>query len=159
METKSINMDGPTAKELYKTASPAWKKALEDSFGKEFFSENICDRISSFEDVLNLIGKAYDEVVPWKKPKNAAQKRCNARAMQDAISEAYLEGEVLDFTNSATQKHFIWMEKKARGGWVLDYFYYSCVCAYPGVVYFKKREHAEDAWKKFPSPFIDSCPE
>lgn len=152
-------MDETTAKELYKTASPQWRKSLEDTWGADFFLEDIRDRISDFFSILKLIGKPYEEVVPWSNPKTYAQKRANAFCMQDAIAEAYNGSKKPDFDDSTTQKHFIWLQRKAHGGWVLYYFNFSDVCAFPGVVYFNRRVDAEDAWKKFPEVFIAACPE
>lgn len=159
MTKKNLVMDENTAKELYKSATPQWRKALEDTWGADFFLEDIRDRVSDFKSILKLISKTYEEVVPWSNPKTAMQKRANCFCMQDAIAEAYNGGKKPDFDDSTTQKHFIWLQRKAHGGWVLDCFSYDCVCACPGVVYFNRRVDVEDAWKKFPEVFIGACPE
>ena len=47
---KQLQIEDSKAKILYKTASLEFKQMLEDTFGKEFFSGKITDRIKTYED-------------------------------------------------------------------------------------------------------------
>ena len=51
---KTLKIDENKAKELYKTASQEFKITLEDTFGKEFFIEDITDKIKTVEDAYNV---------------------------------------------------------------------------------------------------------
>jgi len=49
-------IDPKDAKEFYPTASPVWKRTLENTFGKELFSEKPQDRIKTVEDACEVLG-------------------------------------------------------------------------------------------------------
>ena len=51
---KTLKIDENKAKELYKTASQEFKITLEDTFGKEFFIEDIIDKIKTVQDAYNV---------------------------------------------------------------------------------------------------------
>ena len=53
---KTLKISESKARELYKTGSEELKSILEESFGKEFFSQKITDRIKSYEDACSEIG-------------------------------------------------------------------------------------------------------
>lgn len=53
---KSLQIDENKAYNLYQTASPEFKQTLEDTFGKEFFSRSITDRVKSYEDACAVLG-------------------------------------------------------------------------------------------------------
>lgn len=53
---KSLQIDENKAYNLYRTASPEFKQALEDTFGREFFSRSITDRVKSYEDACAILG-------------------------------------------------------------------------------------------------------
>lgn len=47
---KTLQITEQNARMLYKTASAEFKTTLEDTFGKEFFSTKITDRVKSYQD-------------------------------------------------------------------------------------------------------------
>ena len=47
---KTLQISEQKARELYKTGSKDLKTILEESFTKEFFSNDITDRIKTYED-------------------------------------------------------------------------------------------------------------
>lgn len=53
---KTLQISENKARELYRTGSTDFKTILEDSFGKEFFSTKITDRIKSYEDACRELG-------------------------------------------------------------------------------------------------------
>lgn len=155
---KTLKIEESTARRLYKTADNEFKALLEENFGKEFFNRKITDEISNIYDVLGRLGKTYDEVVPWKNPKNKAQKSQNALALIQCITEVYNEGTVLDFNDRNQPKYYLWFEKKAHG-WVVDGCAYDYCLAYVGFgCYFKSEALAKDAGDKFLSIFQDYLP-
>lgn len=105
------------AKEIYPSANPELKKILESSFpgGKKFFSKNIIERIQSYEDACEEIGQDPIESIPHKYPKNNRQKAANAFHMLDTITEALLEGVILDWENGNQQKWYCWFYNYKKG--------------------------------------------
>ena len=65
MET--LKIDKNKARKLYKTAAPEFKEMLIDTFGKEFLSGNIMDRIKSFEDACGELGFPLDVVTSYSR--------------------------------------------------------------------------------------------
>ena len=59
---KTLQMDEATARKIYPTAAPELKAILEESFGKQFFSQKMIDIINSFEDALLFKGKSASDV-------------------------------------------------------------------------------------------------
>lgn len=53
---KTLKISEQKARELYKNSSQELKAILEESFGKEFFSQSITDRIKSYEDACEELG-------------------------------------------------------------------------------------------------------
>lgn len=61
---KQLELDDSTARRLYATASAEFKTMLEENFGKDFFTEKITDRVSGYQDILNISGvRASDDDV------------------------------------------------------------------------------------------------
>src|ERR1035437_9962322 len=54
--TQSIKVTPNNAKLLYKTM-PGLRPALEDTFGKDFFSQKITDRVKTYEDACLELGE------------------------------------------------------------------------------------------------------
>lgn len=155
---KNVSIDEATARKMYKTADANWKLALEETFGKAFFSEKITDRVNTIADVFEIAGREQDEIIAWKKPKNKAQRSQNALGLIQMISEVYNEGEVLDFTNSKQRKYYIWWDKSS-GSWVVFSCYGYSVCTDAAFgTFFKSEELARDVAKKFQSIFEDYLP-
>lgn len=53
----TLKMDEQTARKNYSNADPVLKQILEQSFGKDFFSQKIIDRIKTLADACNELGK------------------------------------------------------------------------------------------------------
>jgi hypothetical protein len=136
------------------------RKDLEADFGKKMLTELISSKIKTFDDILERLGKTYEEVIPWKNPTNKAQRSQNAVAKIQCISEVYNEGHVFNFAES-TEKYYLWFVKGAsRGGWVLRSVCYSHGAANVGFgFYFLTEELAKDAAEKFLDIFRDYLPE
>lgn len=112
METIQIKKENALA--AYKNADKKTKELLENLFGKSLLYTNIMDRIKSFEDACEVVG-ADPEDLPYKNPKNAREEAVNAFHMLDIISEALLEGKVLDWTDSDQPKYYPWFNNYKPG--------------------------------------------
>lgn len=146
---KSLIIDEAKAKTLYKPASKELKEILEETFGKAFFSEDICDLITDFNSVLKLSGKTLKEILPWSNPKNKQQISQNAFAKLQLITEVYNEGEISDWDNINQTKHYNWFEKKSSG-WVWSCVHVRCYGSGMGFgLFFTTNIKAKDAGNKF----------
>lgn len=112
---KQLILDEKNAKALFGNADKDFKQMLIDTFGEEFFSQKITDRIKTFEDACQDNGLDPHDVLPFHKPTNARQEAANAFAKLDIISESLLEGARLDWTDSSQQKWYPWFNNYQPG--------------------------------------------
>lgn len=111
-----IKIDLKKAQSLYPTAQGAFKNMLEDEFGVDKLKPPVfSDRIKTFEDACKALGLNPATEVPFKKPTTNRQKFLNACAKLDIISEALLEGVVLDWTDSNQKKWAPWFDRYSPG--------------------------------------------
>ena len=104
---KTLKISDNKALELYKTASNELKEILEETFGKDFFKpKDIRYRINNIDDILEITQLEMDDIIPFKKPKNAKQRSINAYALLLVIVEVYNDGEILDWNNQNQYKYF-----------------------------------------------------
>lgn len=121
---KTLQIDEKNARALYKGASKEFKATLEDTFGKEFFSGKITDRIKTFEDacvelfiepeevLIDLQGSASADEVAYRKLK--------------VIAAALNEGWSPDWKDSSEYKYYPWFEySRSASGFVCSYSYYA----------------------------------
>jgi len=60
--SKTLKLDGDTAKRLYPNSQPEFKELLEANFGKEFFKPiPIEERIEDYDDVCDILGVDSDD--------------------------------------------------------------------------------------------------
>ena len=146
---KTIQISEQNARRLYKDATPEFKAALEDTFGKAFFSENIMDRIKSYEDACLELGETpldesnfkllsfTDDEITYRKIKT--------------ITRALNEGWKPDMLNADQYKWYPWF-KVSAGGFVFDDAGYDSSGAGAGNasrLCFKSDELATYAGKQF----------
>jgi hypothetical protein len=60
---KALMLDEKDAIELYPSATPIWKRALEGTFGKDFFLQKITDRVKTFNDACKVLDIDPDGIV------------------------------------------------------------------------------------------------
>lgn len=120
--------------------------------------ESITEIVNDFYDILYILGKSMNEVVPWPRPVNKSQRYVNACAKIDAITEVYNEGP-LDFTNRNQRKYYLYFQRTSEG-WV---FCAVCDCLYSAYLgsgcYFRSEALARDAYAKFMDIWHDYLPE
>jgi hypothetical protein len=139
---QTLQIDEKQAKKLYKTASTEFKQVLHDSFGEKFFTEKITDRVKSYEDALEVLGRkapdfsnlTLDEVCYIK-----------LKTVIKALNESWTP----DWNNGSEQKWYNWFYMDAPGFRCYDA---SFDCTDSGVgsrLCFRTRELAEYAAKQF----------
>lgn len=144
---------------LYKTASKEWKDTLESNFGKEFFNQNITDRIKTLEDIYNELNIKREDIIPFKNPINKQQLSVNAFIDIQNISKVLNEDWIEDWDNSNQYKYYPWFEKKKVSGWCFDCSHADC---YYGIVgfgfYYKTSEIAKYVGNQFLKVYQDYLP-
>jgi len=112
---KVLQIEESNARKLYKTASPEFKQALEDTFGKEFFSAKITDRIKTYEDACSELGvQPIDEAK--MKQIGFTDDEITYRKIK-TITQALNEGWKCDWNDSNQYKWYPWF-KMSSGGFV-----------------------------------------
>jgi len=146
---KQLQITEQNARRLYENATSEFKATLEDTFGKEFFSMKITDRIKTYEDACAEIGEMpLDEKA--LKAIGFTDDEINYRKLK-TIGKALNEGWVPDWTNTSESK---WQPyfKLSSGAFVFDGTCYNCSYAYAGYgsrLCFKSDELATYAGKQF----------
>ena len=121
---KTLQIDEKNARALYKGASKEFKATLEDTFGKDFFSGKIKDRIKTFEDACAEL-EIYPEDAIADFQETALKDEIAYRKLK-IIAEALNEGWKPDWTDSNQYKYFPWLEYSRSGsGFVCSYTNYS----------------------------------
>ena len=126
MKTLQLQISEENAMKHYPSAQPDMKAALEDTFGKKFFSTKIIDRVQSFEDACREKGCDPLTVLPYRSPSNDFEKALNALAKIWIIIEVINEGWKAELSNTSQSKYYPWFEQKP--GFGLSYS--VCACWY-----------------------------
>jgi|GEM_PF-184966 len=95
-----LTIDGKKARQIYPSAAPELKTILEDTFSKDFFKQDIKDRIKTFDDACE-----YNNTNP--KAKRFTQGTRN-QIYQERVAEivkALNEGWVPNYDNSSELKY------------------------------------------------------
>jgi len=113
METlENIKISRSNARKLYSTM-PEFKSALEDTFGKAFFSSSIIDRIKSYEDACAELGEEPLNESEMIKS-GFTQDEIDYRKLK-TITKAYNEGWVADYNNPDQKKWCPWFNFSPSG--------------------------------------------
>lgn len=148
---KTLQIDETKAKGLYATATPEFKEMLHDSFGKDFFTQKITDRLKTFSDVCEVLGVDQDEFNEECYDNDYTPDEKAYRQLK-LIAKALNEGWTPDWKNRNEAKYFTWFEIDQKtgtgfadvdyGGWCTDAIVGSRLC-------FRSRELAEYAGNQF----------
>lgn len=153
---KQLIINEKDAKELYPTASEVWKRSLENTFGKGFFSQKPTDRIKTFDDACQVLG--IDPGTVWH---NVDQSDEVAYKKLKVIVSAlnFLANDcqvwVPDYNNSREAKWYPWFYLNSPG-FRLDVVYcdYSSSSVGSRLV-FKTEELARYAANQFSGLYSD----
>jgi hypothetical protein len=149
---KQLQIDGKKAKQLYSTASPEWKATFEDTFGKEYFSQKITDRVKTFEDACEVLG-----VGPSYSFNSTDSKDEIAYKKLKIIIQALNEGWTPDWSNSNQKKWYPWMKWNGSGFGFSDSYcdYWATRTCVGSRLCFKSEELAIYAAKQFEAIYND----
>lgn len=144
---KTLKLDEKTARKLYPTAVPEFKTLLEENFGKECFSQNITDRLKTFEDALEIEGIDSDEF--YKSCAGLSPDELYYRKLK-IIVKAANEGWVPDWNNSNEYKYYPWFDMRSGFGFSgTDYGYSNATTGAGSRLLFKSEELARYIGKQF----------
>jgi len=122
---QTIKLSDANAKLMYPTALPEIQKMLEDSFGRDFFSTKVEDKIKSFEDCCTENGVDPDDIIPFKEPKNGDEKCINAFAKLIQINRAFNQGKKKNWKNPGQYKYYPWWKMDGSSGSGLSFDGYA----------------------------------
>lgn len=113
----------------------------------------ITERINSWKDILDELG-IDESFLPYKNPKTPEEKSINAQAKLFKITEAYNEGAIVDWKNTNQYKYIPYKYFSGSPWSVVTDGWIICQC-YASGLYYKSRQLAEDAVKKFRDIYDD----
>lgn len=145
---KTLQITEVNARKLYKDATPEFKTTLEETFGKEFFSDKITDRIKTYEDACRVLGEApLNELACFIS--GLTQDEIFYRKLK-TITKALNEGWTPDWSDGDQKKWFPYFNTSPGFAFDDTYFSYSCPLAGDGSrLCFKSKELAEYAGRQF----------
>lgn len=111
------------AKRIYKTASPELKIILEDTFGKEFFSQKVTERIKTYEDACAELG--ITPICENTLLKNGFTKGEIAYRKVKTIIQVLNEGWQADWNNEYQDKWIPWFSPWFYHGSIVGLAYVS----------------------------------
>ena len=150
MET--LKIDKKKARKLFPSASKEFKEMLIDTFGHEYFSDDVTKQVESFDDACELIGIIPESVINAKDSKDEI-----AYKKLKIISRALNGDWEADFDNSNQQKWFPWFKGGASGSG-FSYSTYGYSRTYPDLgsrLCFKSEKLADYAGKQFTQIYKD----
>lgn len=111
----TLQMSEDTARKMYPTASAEMKEVLQETFGKDFFSQKITDRVKTWEDACKIKG-INPEYLPYPVATNGDERAANAFFKMNIIREVLNEGWTPDWNNSNEYKYYPWFKMGSSGG-------------------------------------------
>lgn len=131
------------AKELYKTASAEFKSVLEETFGKDFFVEDIRDKVKTIPDSIRIYRINHSDVAGITVYLSKGHTRyVRAFISALAIAEALNEGWEPDWNSSDAKYKIVSYRNNIQSTYDNS--------QNNGMIYFKSKELAEYFIKQFP---------
>jgi hypothetical protein len=103
---KTIQITDQEARKLYETSNDEWKGILERHYGKEFFSQDVNDRIDGWEDMMAETGRP--DVPAFIDLPEDLRDHFQKYYRVVIMNEAYNQGEKMDIYNSDIYRYFAW---------------------------------------------------
>ena len=110
---KTLQIDEKNARKLYKKASAEFRATLEDTFGKDFFSGNITDRIKTYEDACAELEEVPVDVEDMLS-RGFTMDEINYRKIK-TITRALNEDWVADWNDSNQSKWYPYFRVSSSG--------------------------------------------
>ena len=150
---KTLKLSEEAALRLYPTAAPEFKQMLEENFGKEFFNQDITDKIKDYDDICECLGVDSDDdalVVKVEGFDKADINFIKAVIKKVRIAKVYNQGW---FPKKGDKRYYAWFQQSASGsGFVFGFASYDGSVAYAtsaSRLCFENSKLAEDAANKF----------
>jgi|ERR1035437_1721844 hypothetical protein len=118
---QTLQIDKTNAKKLYPNATAEFKIMLEDTFGKQFFSQKAIDRIKTFKDACEDQGIDPGTAVPYPNPGNDHEEAVNGVAQIFIIAKSLNGDWKANFKNTSQYKYYPWFKDSGSGSG-LSYF-------------------------------------
>lgn len=155
---KTLQISEQKARELYKSGSSELKSILEESFGKDFISQKITDRVKTYEDACHELSTS-----PLDKNKLmelGLTKHDIAYQKLTTIVKALNEGWVPDVCDSSVYRWYPWFKTNGSPSsfafCVSSYVFASAYAGSGSRLCLKNEELSEycgkqfiDLWKQF----------
>lgn len=129
---KTLQIDERKARGLYRTASVEFKQTLIDTFGKDFFEQDVADRINDLKDCFTETGRP--ETPAFSDVPEDLRDYFKSLYSLIVITEAYNEGEKMDIYNKNINRHYPWFSPNGSpssfGFYAADYGELVCVCGF-----------------------------
>jgi hypothetical protein len=144
---QTLNIDLQTAKKIYPSSQGEFKSMLEKTFTVNVLSENIKDRVKTFEDAASILGidlAAFNARISGYSPDAAAYEKIKV------IVKALNEGWSPNWTDDYEYKYYPWFDLSSGSG--LSCFVYVCRVSHSCVgsrLCFKTADLAEYAGRQF----------
>lgn len=103
---KTLQISEQKARELYKNGSGELRSILEESFGKDFFSQKITDRVKTYEDACREL--SMNPLDENKLMKLGLTKHDIAYQKLVTIVKSLNEGWVLDVCDNSVYRWYPW---------------------------------------------------
>lgn len=151
---KTLKIDEKEALKLYKTASNEFKQILEDTFGKDYFNQDITDKVYDIDSLCEYLEIDEDDLFLYSKNTRDKHKRyLNACNILPKIAEIYNEGVILK-KNTDEYKYlpFLYFSGGSIGVVFGHWNYYLTA---PFGLYYKSDNLSRKAYENFQSYFED----
>lgn len=148
---KTLQISEQKARELYKSGSGELRSILEESFGKDFFSQKITDRVKTYEDACREL--SMNPLDENKLMKLGLTKHDIAYQKLVTIAKSLNEGWVPNVCDNSVYRWYPWF---VTNGSPSSFAVYDSFCAYANAsagsgsrLCFKNKELSEYCGKQF----------
>lgn len=148
---KTLQISEQKARELYKSGSGELRSILEESFGKDFFSQKITDRVKTYEDACREL--SMNPLDENKLMKLGLTKHDIAYQKLVTIAKSLNEGWVPNVCDNSVYRWYPWfVTNGSPSSFAFDDsgYGYAIACAGSGSrLCFKNKELSEYCGKQF----------
>ena len=149
---KKLELSDEKALELYKNADPIFRSLLEENWSKEFFNQDITDRVKSVKDAFKIANINYENFIQDLKNSIFRKDEIGKRKLE-IIAKVLNEGWKPNWKDSNEEKWYPWFEyKDGVGGFVFSDAIYGSARTYANLgsrLYFRTLKLAEYAGRTF----------
>lgn len=137
-----LELENSVIRETYKLGNKELKSSLEKQLGKKFFSENLKDRIDSYEDVCKELNRPVLTVKDFKHLPEDQRERALATHQIENITTLFNKGWKPNFNDIREYKYYIWFRKQSSGWVVSGYCFASGISGFGSDLYYQTKEDA-----------------